>query len=389
MNAPYTPPPSRTNARFAALARRHWFLALALGLILVMALAVLLRLTAGGAEEKGPGGPGGPGGRAQTVSLIQVQPREFRDRLEALGAASGLRSVEITSAATELVARVYFTDGQRVRAGQPLIQLQAGEESAAIAAASADLNQAERDLARWRDLAERGIAAPARLEQAETDFENARTRLEGAQARFGDRVIRAPFSGVMGLTDVTPGTLVNPGTVIATLDDLSSIRVDFPVPERRVSALRAGLPITARADALPGREFPGAIRLLDTRIDEQNRSLTARAVLPNADGALRPGMLVRVSIDQGVRTSLAAPEQAVLFEGDQAYVFRAVQGPDGMTAQRVLVETGAIEGGFVEILAGVGPGERIVVGGLNRLQPGAPIRVNGAGGGRAPAGKRP
>ena len=347
-----------------------------------MVVAVVLRMAFAGEEGGGPGGPGGERG-AQEVAEIRVVDRAFSDSFEVLGVARGRRSVDITSSTTELITRVFFSDGQRVAAGAPLVELRADEQDAGIIEAEARVRQARRDMERWEGLAERGIAPRVTAEQARTDFETAEAALEGAEARRGERMIRAPFAGVLGLSTVTPGTLVNPGTVIATLDDISVVRVDFQVPERYLPVLRPGVEITARADAYPGREFSGRIADLDTRIDPQTRALTARAEFPNPDLAIRPGMSMRVSVQQGQRTAAAVPEAAVQYEGSGAFVYRIASDGERSTAQRIEVQTGAVEAGMVEILQGLDAGDRVIGSGLNRIQPGAAVQVANASNGQA------
>lgn len=371
--------------------KRHFFLVGAAALLGLMVVALVLRMAFADDEKGGQGERGGPGGgRGQTVSEAVATPRQFSDQIRVLGVARGRRSVNITSSTSELITRVMFTDGQRVAAGAPLVQLQAREEDAGIIEARARVAQAQRQYDRYRELAERGVAPRVTAEDAETALETAQASLTAAQARLGDRVIRAPFAGVLGLSTVTAGTLINPGAVITTLDDIDVVRVDFPIPERYLGVLRSGTPITATIDAYGDEVFTGRIALVDTRINEQTRSVTARAEIPNPGGRIRPGMAVRVAVQQGVRTGVAVPEAAVQYEGDGAFVYRIAAGQRGATAQRVEVETGTVEGGFVEILSGLNPGDRVVGSGLNRIQPGAPVRVAGAGGrqGRraAPAG---
>lgn len=368
--------------------KRHFFIAAAAGLLVLMVLAVLLRMAFAG-DEKSGGGRGGPGGRAQLVSEAQVAQRPFADNIGVLGVARGRRSVDITSATTELITRVLFRDGQTVAAGAPLVELQAGEEEAVIIQARAAVEQTRRDLERWESLAERGIAPRVTAEQARTAYDTARAGLRAAQARRGDRVIRAPFAGVLGLSTVTPGTLVNPGAVIATLDDINVIRVDFPVPERYISSLSSGTSIVARSDAFPGQEFVGRIALLDTRVDARTRAVTARAEFANPGGRIRPGMAMRVSIEQGQRQAASVPESAVQYEAASAFVYRIVPQGDGSMAQRVTVETGSVQGGFVEILSGVTLNDRVVGSGLNRIQPGAPVTVARAAERARPAGAAP
>ena len=304
-----------------------------------------------------------------------------------LGVARGRRSVNITSSTSELITRVLFTDGQRVAAGTALVELQAREEDAGIIEARAQVDQAQRQFDRYKTLADRGIAPRVTAEDAETALATAQASLTAAQARRGDRLIRAPFAGVLGLSSVTAGTLVNPGGVITTLDDIDVVRVDFPVPERFLGVLRAGTPIRATIDAYGDEVFSGRIALIDTRVNEQTRAVTARAEIPNPGARIRPGMAVRVAVQQGQRTAPSAPEAAVQYEGEGAFVYRIAKGDKGSTAQRVEVETGSVEGGFVEIVSGLNVGDRIVGSGLNRIQPGAPVRVAGQGAGQG--GRRP
>lgn len=362
--------------------KRHFFLVAAAALLVLMVLAVLLKGLFAGDEKAGggPGGPGGPGGgRGQTVSETVATPRQFTDEIRVLGVARGRRSVNITSSTSELITRVLFTDGQRVAAGTPLVELQAREEDAGIIEARSQVAQAQRQYDRYKTLADRGIAPRVTAEDALTSLESARASLSAAQARRGDRLIRAPFAGVLGLSSVTAGTLVNPGGVITTLDDIDVIRVDFPVPERYLGVLRTGALISANIDAYGAETFSGRIALIDTRVNEQTRSVTARAEIANPGARIRPGMAVRVAIEQGVRTAPAVPEGAVQYEGEGAFVYRIARGERGSTAQRVEVETGAVEGGFVEILSGLAAGDRVVGSGLNRIQPGAPVTVAGRG----------
>jgi len=357
--------------------KRHFLLVAAGVLILLMAVAVIVRLSFADDGGGGPGGPGGGRGGAQEVAAVATTERTFSDTLQLVGVARGQRSVEIASTNTELITRVLFRDGQSVRAGAPLVELQAREQEAGMIEARARVEQAQRDYDRSKELVDRGIAPRVNLEQADSALKSAQASLEAAEARRGERVIRAPFSGVLGLTTVTPGTLVGPGTVITTLDDISTIRIDFPLPERYLSRVQSGTPISATADAFPGSQFTGRIARVDTRIDEVTRSATARADLPNPEGRIRPGMSMRVTVRQGQRQSLAVPESAIQYEGEGAFVYRIMPAEGGRIAQRVEVETGVVEDGYVEILSGLDAGETVVASGLNRIQPGAPVTVAG------------
>jgi membrane fusion protein (multidrug efflux system) len=362
-----------------SLIRRHFFLVVALVAVVVMLVVGGLKLAFGNKDANKAGG----GGRATSVSQMVVGERPFVDRIEVLGAAKGRQSVTITSNTPELITAVHFTDGQSVSRGQVLVELKADQEDAGISEAKARLAQAERDYARWKTLADKGIAPRATAEQYLSALDVAKASVGTAQAQKLDRVLRAPFSGRVGISDVAPGMLIAAGTPIVSLDDASVIRVDFSVPDRYLQTLRIGLPIAARPDALPGETFQGKIAQIDTRIDPATRALKARAEFPNPGGRLKPGMLVKVSIDQGTRTGVAVPEAAVQFEGTQASVFRIAKGPKGLIARRTDVDTGLSEGGFVEIRAGLKKGDKIVADGLNRIQDGAAV-----GGGKGKPGDK-
>ncbi|MET3666478.1 efflux RND transporter periplasmic adaptor subunit [Caulobacter sp. 1776] len=364
--------------------RRHFFLVVALVAVVLMLVVGGLKLAFANKDAKGAGG----GGRATNVSQMVVGERPFTDRIEVLGAAKGRQSVTITSNTPELITAVHFTDGQAVSRGQVLVELKADQENAGISEAKARLAQAERDYNRWKTLADKGIAPRATAEQYLSALEVAKAAVGTAQAQKLDRVLRAPFAGRVGISDVAPGMLIAAGTPIVSLDDVSVIRVDFSVPDRYLQTLRVGLPIAARPDALPGETFQGYIAQIDTRIDPATRAIKARAEFPNAGARLKPGMLVKVAIDQGVRTAVAVPEAAVQFEGNQASVFRIAKGPKGMIARRTDVDTGITADGFVEIRSGLKKGDKIVADGLNRIQDGAPVGGGKGGkGGDKPSGK--
>jgi membrane fusion protein (multidrug efflux system) len=378
------------------LLRRHFFLIGALVVLIIMVVAGGLKLAtskgaggAGGAsaQQGAPGGgAGGPSGRrggaggfggAAQVSLATVQPRTFTDEIEVLGVAKGRQSVTLTAATTQLVDRVHFSDGQSVPRGAILVELKDTEQDAGLVQAEAALVQADRAYQRYKTLGQQGWASKAQIDQYEAAYRSAQANVNAAKARQSDRLIRAPFAGIVGLSDVTPGALVNPGAPIVTLDDLSTVRVDFQVPERYLAQVHEGQAISAKVDAYPGETIKGRIAKLDTRIDERTRAITARAEFPNPDRRLKPGMMVRVGIARGVRQSASAPESAVSVQGDSAFVY--VLHPVGQrtTAEQRPVITGVRQDGFVEITDGVKAGDKIVADGLNKIQPSQPVRVVG------------
>lgn len=371
--------------------RRHFFLAIAFGVVALMLVAGGLKLLAGGKGPSGAGGPpgaaagkgrGGPGGgmrgEVPQVALTRAVTRTFTERLELLGVAKGRQSVTLSAATTQLVSRVLFTPGQKVAKGQVLVELKTTEQDAALAQARAREVQARRAYERWRTLGEQGYASVAAVDQYEAAWKSAKADVGAAEARLGDRVIRAPFAGVVGLSDIAPGAVINPGAAIVTLDDLSAVRVDFQVPDRFLSAVKEGQALTATVDAWPEARFNGRIVRLDTRIDERTRALTARSEFSSPEGRLRPGMMLRVGVSQGVRTALALPESAVAVQGDGASVFVVVQEGGRMSVLQKPVVAGLRQDGWVEILEGVSPADQVVADGLNRIQSGQPVRPAGA-----------
>jgi membrane fusion protein (multidrug efflux system) len=380
------------------LLRRHFFLVIAVVILVVMAVAGVMKLTL---TPKGPGGGpgatasagagGGPGGGGRggggrgpsQVSAVEIQTRTFVDSIDVLGVAKGRQSVTLSAATTQLVEKVNFHDGQSVARGAVLIELKASEQNAGLAQSQAKLAQTRQEYERFRTLGEKGFASKSSIDLYEAAWRSAEADVNAAKARLGDRLIRAPFAGTLGLSDVTPGALVNPGAPIVTLDDISAIRVDFQAPERYLAQIAPGQPIVARVEAYPGLSIQGRVARLDTRIDERTRAITARAEFPNADGRLKPGMMMRVSIPRDKRQSLAAPESAVSMQGDSAFVYVLhSRGPKTMTEQRPVV-TGVRQDGFVEIKDGVVAGDRIVADGLNKIQPGQPVTVQAPGGAHA------
>ena len=388
--------------------RRHFFLVGAVVVLLLMFLAGTWKLTLGksapaggpaggppGAASKGGGPPGGGGGRGPgggrpaPVTVITASSRTFVDSIDVIGVAKGRQSVTLTAAATQLVDRVLFRDGQSVARGAILVELKDTEQNAGTAQAQARLVQAQRDFDRWKTLGEQGYASKAAIDQREATLASAQADLAAARSRQADRTIRAPFAGVVGLSDIAPGALINPGAPIVTLDDVSAIRVDFDVPDRFLPMLREGQALTATTDAYPGETLSGRIQKLDSRIDERTRAITARAEFPNGDRRLRPGMMLRVSIARGQRQGIGIPENALAVQGQSAFVFAVVKQGNRMVAEQRPVVTGSRQAGFVEILDGVAIGDRLVGDGLNKIQPGQGVRPAGPSGGNRPAGARP
>ena len=305
------------------------------------------------------------------VSIAKVRSERLSQKLEALGNARANESVDISSKISNVVTAIMFGDGERVRRGQVLVQLDDAQARADVAAAEAAVAESERLYNRSRELMSTEALSKAQFDQLEATLKANRARLSAANARFQDTVIRAPFSGRVGLRRVSVGTLISPGDVITTLDDTSVIKLDFSVPENFLASLREGLAVRASAPAFPGRTFTGKVASIDSRVDMNTRSVTVRALLANEDGALRPGMFLSVSLANDERAALMIPEEALTPEAERQFVFVVNDGK----AERREVRIGGRSPGSVEVLAGLSAGERVIVEGTQKVRDGAAVRT--------------
>lgn len=323
--------------------------------------------------DDGKGGQGQRGfGGAVTVITDKAADRQFVDLVEALGTARARESVTITSPVTDIVTAVHFQDGQFVKEGDLLISLVADEEEAALDEAQGNVREAELNFRRIEGLVARGNASNASLDEARRRLAEVKSRLAASEARLRDRQIRAPFSGVLGLRQVSEGSLLTQSTPITTLDAIDVIKLDFAVPERFIPALSAGQSVAASVEAYPGYSFVGKVSTVDSRVDPATRSVTVRAEMPNDELKLRPGMLMTVEVTSRVWNNLAVPEESVLAASGQNYVF-VVNGSD---VERRDVDLGTRRPGYVEVVGGLEAGEQVVTRGVHRLgRRGLKVRV--------------
>lgn len=359
--------------------------------IFLLAIAGLLAFLAAVAWLKHAASPAGPRARGEQESPVVVAPvvkSQFADRLEAVGTAGANESLVITAKVTESVRRIAFEDGIMVEEGQTLVELTNAQEAAELDEARAAVRQTEQDYERVADLLKRGSASRQRLDTALAARDQARARMAAIEARLSDRLIKAPFAGVLGMRNVSVGTLVTPGTRITTLDDIDPIKLDFEIPETFLPAVGPGQEVEARAGAYPDRLFRGRVTVLGSRIDPATRSVTVRAEIANEERLLRPGMLMTVEVINNRRTSLMVPEEAIVPLDTRVFVFRL---KDDGTVEQVRITTGKRRPGEVEVLAGLNEGDRVVVRGTNIVRDGAKVRVvnttaaDSPGQGRPPA----
>lgn len=340
-----------------------------------MAAASICMLSACSSEPANGGGrQGGPGGRPPAaVTLAVVEPRQFIDRIEAVGTANAMEAVTISASVTERIQSLSIRDGANVSKGQVLAILAQGEEAALLAEGRAQLRETSAQLSRLQQLADKGFATRAQIDQQTGLRDSAIAAVDTAQARIADRVIRAPFSGVVGLRQVSEGLIVQAGTPIITLSDISRIKLDFTVPEVFLNGLAPGQTITARAAAYPGEVFTGRVDSIDPQVDPITRAVAVRAVLPNGQRRLKPGMLMLTNLTSKPRTSLTVPEQALAPRLDQQFVY--VYDPKTEIVQERRLQTGSRQPGFVEVISGLTAGEQVVVEGTLKISDGDKVRA--------------
>jgi membrane fusion protein (multidrug efflux system) len=320
-------------------------------------------------------GPGGPGGGATGVLAVAAAQHTFTDGLQALGTAQARESIVLTPKVADTIRSIRFDSGDRVRRGQVLVEMSNVEQAADLAEARAANEAAQQELRRYQELYDRGFASQARLDTMRAAADAAQARVSAGGSRIADRTIRAPFAGVVGLRTASPGQFVTPGDQIGTLDDISEIKLDFDVPETQIARLRQGVQIIAATGAYPGRTFQGVISHVDSRVDPTTRTVRVRAMLPNGDEAIRPGMLMTVQVLANPREGLAIPEIAILDRADGAFVYRVVSREGGQAVEEVAIRTGQRSGGMAEVLEGLGAGDLVVTEGVQAVRPGQPVRV--------------
>ena len=313
--------------------------------------------------------------KPQHVIVAAVRSDEISDRIEALGTARANESVSITANVTEKVKEIHFEDGQLVQKGDLLVVLEQSEEQANLEQARALRGERQLSLNRLLKLEKRKLAPTDEVDRARLEVQQAKASIAAIQSRINDRVIHAPFAGVVGLRNISVGALIESGKLIATLDDTRFIKLDFSVPSIFLAELRTGLKIKARAAALGNKTYQGEVKSIDSRIDPITRSVQVRAVLPNPEGALVPGLLMQVDLLRNTRQALLIPEAALLPQGNKQYVMVQIKKDDKDTVEKRQLNIGTRLPGFVEVLSGLKLNELVVTHGNNKVQPGSRINV--------------
>ena len=344
----------------------------------VLGLVVILAAAAGGlylterllaASEPAAAAQQGGGGGPLRVETIAPETVTFADAVTAVGTARARRAVELLPESGGRIRRIAFQPGDLVAAGAVLVELDDRAEQADLKAAEATRAEAQTAFDRLESLNRTGNASDAAFQTARAALLRAEAERDRALVALEDRSLRAPFAGVVGLSDLVEGQVIDTATPVTTLDDLAVIEVDFSVPETLLPRLERGQRVELTSAAWPGRVFQGTISRIDSRVDAATRSLALRAEIPNDDRALAGGMFLQVRLVLGERRRPAVPESALSVEGDRTLVMVA----DGDTARQVDIVTGQQQEGLVEVVSGLAPSARVIVTNLHRLTDGAAI----------------
>ncbi|WP_017429955.1 efflux RND transporter periplasmic adaptor subunit [Vreelandella jeotgali] len=324
--------------------------------VLLLALAAAPAL----AQDRAP---------APQVIGARVTQQLWSDAIRAPGTLKADESVTLSATVTDVITAIDFDDGDDVEAGQRLFQLDDEEERARLRAARATASKAENALRRTAQLQERNLSPRADVEDNRAQLDEANAEAAALQARLTNYRIRAPFSGRMGLRNLSVGTLVTPGDTLATLDKLDVMRLDVSLPAVRLTHIAPGSSLRATTAAFPERTFTGKVASIDTRVDPVSRSVTVRARLDNPGKRLRPGMLMQVELDAASRQALVIPEAAIVSESRRHHVWRLDEDADNRVERR-RVELGTRRDGNVEVLDGLSRGDLVVVHGIESVRDG-------------------
>ena len=341
-------------------------------LVLIAAVTAAGWLWLGEQRTAGAGDERRGGDRAQPVDLAAVEAQALRESVQAVGTVVARESVDIVAEVSGRLLEASVREGERVAEGEVLFRLDDVRERADLRQARAERDDAAAKYRRAAALFEQRDVSEAEVDERRAALEVAEARVETAQSRLRDRTIRAPFDGVVGLREVSPGAFIEPGMQLTTLDDLDVVRLEFAVPERFITGLTPGRTVEARSTSPDSPVFEGQVTRVATRVDPVTRSLRVQADFDNEDGRLRQGMfmLARLLLDE--REALTVPEEALLKEGTSSAVF--VLDDDGERVSRVEVTSGQRRDGRVEIRGdGLEAGARVVVAGLQSVRDGARV----------------
>lgn len=335
------------------------------------------------AAQRAGGGSGAAQAAPVTIETHTVQSRALLDDVSAVGSLVSNESVVLRPEVSGRIEAIRFRDGEAVRRGAVLVELDAAVERAELQQARASLTLADSNFRRTQDLFGRKFVSQSSLDDARAKLEVARAGLALAQARLARMQIRAPFDGVVGIRSVSPGDFVKDGDALINLEDIATLKLDFRLPELYLDRVRPGQVLEVTSDVLPGETHAATVEAIDPLVDAQGRAVRLRASLANPELRLRPGVFARVRLILAERPAVPMVPEAALVPapGNVQFVYRVEEGK----ARRVEVRTGLRRDAMVEVVEGLAPGAVVVTAGQLKLRDGAAVQVAGAPAGMARA----
>jgi len=304
------------------------------------------------------------------VEVVDAAMEPVTVKVAALGTLQADQAITITPEITGIVTSIDFTDGQRMEAGDLVITIDDKDLTARLMQAEARLTLTRANYQRAEQLVKQGSGTARARDEALNDFKSAEAEVAAAKSALDKATITAPFPGIIGLRQVSLGQYLTAGQPIATLADVDNLRIDFSVSEVFLTHIRKGQDVRVVFDANPGMAYKGVISAVDPVVSTEGRALSARALLANEDGTLRPGLFGRVEIVTETRTSIVLPEAAIVTSPTGAKaVFVVVEGHAKMKE----IGTGERLPGKVEIVSGLEAGETVIVAGQLKVRDGAPV----------------
>lgn len=326
------------------------------------------------------------------VSSAVALKQRWSDGAESVGTFVAVNGTDVTTEAGGVVRSIEFDAGQPVQAGAVLVRLNTANEEANLKSleAAARLAAVQRD--RWQKLAADQLVSKDDAQQRATNAATAQAQVDAQRALIAQKVIRAPFSGVLGIRKVNLGQFVSPGSAIVSLQQMDPIYLDFSLPEGQMGKVQEGTMVRARVDAIPGKAFEGRITAVEPLVDPDTRNFTAQATFQNPDGALRPGTFAHVGFDLGgSREVVVIPQTAVSFNpyGNAVFVISQVDRKPGekdvtgkeLTGKKLIVtqrfvKTGATRGDLIAVTDGIKAGDQVATSGLLKLRNDAEVAIN-------------
>jgi membrane fusion protein (multidrug efflux system) len=311
-------------------------------------------------------------GGAVAVEAAKVVAAPLSEQVTAIGTLLSNEAVTVSSEIPGRLKEIHFQEGQPVEKGAPLFTLDDSVYRAQLADAEAKLTLAEQTHKRTTQLFSNKYATAQSADEANSNLAVNTASVELARVQLEKAHMAAPFSGIVGLRHVSVGEYITAGQALVNLESIDPVKADFRVPEKFLPAIKVGQTIRVKVDAFPDDSFEGKVYAIDPRLDVAGRSLLVRAIVPNQDQRLRPGLFARVTVLLQLKEdALSVPEQAIVPQGDSQFVFKIVDGEAKLTK----VVTGTRREGRVEIVEGLEAGDQVVTAGQLKIRDGSAVSV--------------